>query len=342
MKVKKSLSAFAAAVMLFFALSAQASAAITHTVKAGDWLSKIAKTYGVTVEQIKEYNALKSDTIYVGQKLIISPDTKYVVKKGDTLSSIASKHSTTVAKIKSRNSLKSDTIYPDQVLYIPSASAGSGSSASPSGSTPKVVKDWPSVTYTVQAGDTVTSIAKKFGTTIAKIMKYNYMDSGEWLNAGQKIAINGYAPRNYAVTPGESSSAKRVGKLVDWFLDGKYLIKRNDVFTVTDVATGLQIRFKMMGGMNHADVEPTTSGETAKLKKLFPEWTWTPRPVVVFHKGINFAASLSGMPHSYDTVKNDVDGHFDLYLHNSKNHGESVSQAYVKQHLDNVLIAAGK
>ncbi len=346
MKTGKSFSAILAAVILFFALSGQALAATTHTVKAGDWLSKIAKTYGVTVEQLKKYNSLKSDTIYVGQKLIISPDTKYVVKKGDTLSAIASKHSTTVAKIKSRNSLKSDAIYPDQVLYIPSASSGSNSSGASSGSstgsTSKVVKSWPSTTYTVKSGDTVTSIAKKFGTTAAKIMKYNYMDSGEWLNAGQKIAINGYAPRNYAVTPGESASAKRVGKLVDWFLDGKYLIKRNNVFTVTDVATGLQIRFKMMGGMNHADVEPVTSAETAKLKKLFSEWDWTPRPVVIYHKGINFAASLSGMPHSYDTVKNGVDGHFDLYLHNSKNHGESVSQAYVKQHLDSVLAAAGR
>jgi hypothetical protein len=182
----------------------------------------------------------------------------------------------------------------------------------------------------------------KFKTTAAAIMKYNYMDRGEWLNAGQKIAINGYAPRNFAVTPGESSSPKKIGKLVDWFLDGKYLIKRNDVFLVTDVATGLQIKFKMMGGMNHADVEPTTSAETAKMKKLFPAWNWTPRPVVIFHKGINFAASLSGMPHSYDTVTNGVDGHFDLYLYNSKNHGESVSQAYVKQHQNNVLIAAGK
>lgn len=350
MKARKALSTIAAVLILYFALSAQASAAVTHTVKAGDWLSKIAKTYGVTVEQIKQYNALKGDTIYVGQKLVISPDTRYVVKKGDTLSSIAARHSTTVAKIKSRNNLKSDTIYPDQVLYIPSASAGSVSSGSSSGSTAgassssgsKVVKDWPSVTYTVKAGDTLTSIAKKFGTSISKLMQYNYMDSGEWLNAGQKIAINGYAPRNYSVSPGESSSAKRVGKLVDWFLDGKYLIKRNDVFTVTDVATGLQIRFKMMGGMNHADVEPVTSEETTKLKKLFPEWTWTPRPVVVFHKGINFAASLSGMPHSYDTVTNGVDGHFDLYLHNSKNHGENVSQSYVKQHLANVKIAAGR
>lgn len=340
--IRRSIAAAAAGALLIIVFGAQALAATTHTVKAGDWLSKIAKAYGVTVEQLKEYNSLKSDTIYVGQKLIVSQDTRYVVKKGDTLSKIASRHATTVAKIKSRNGLKSDVIKVNQVLYIPSGSTGSGSSAPSAGSPTKPVKDWPSVTYTVKSGDTVSGIAKKFKTTAAAIMKYNYMDSGEWFNAGQKIAINGYAPRNFAVTPGESSSPKRVGKLVDWFLDGKYLIKRNDVFIVTDVETGLQIRLKMMGGMNHSDVEPTTSAETAKMKELFPAWNWTPRPVVIFHKGINFAASLSGMPHSYDTVTNGVDGHFDLYLYNSKNHGESVSQAYVKQHHDSVLIAAGK
>jgi LysM repeat protein len=346
MKSGRSISAFIVGVLLFIALGTQALAATTYTVKAGDWLSKIAKSYGVTVEQLKRYNSLKSDTIYPGQQLIVTPDTKYIVKKGDTLWLIASRQSTTVEAIKARNKLKSDAININQVLYIPSAAKSqtpAPAQATPApGSPSKAVTSWPSVTYIVKAGDTLTGIAKKYNTTVEAIMKYNYMDPGEWLNEGQKAAINGYAPRNFAVTPGESSSPKKVGKLVDWFLDGKYLIKRNDVFIVTDVATGLQIRFKMMGGANHADVEPLTSDETAKMKKLFPAWTWTPRPVVIFHKGINFAASLSGMPHSFDTISNNVDGHFDLYLYNSKNHGESVSQSYVKQHLDNVLIAAGK
>ena len=342
MKLGKSISAFVVGSLLFIALGTHASAAITYTVKAGDWLSKIAKAHGITVEQLKQYNSLKSDTIYVGQQLIVSADTKYTVKKGDTLSLIASQYSTSVESIKSSNKLKSDAIYANQVLYIPPASNKPAPSAPASSLPTKAVKSWPSITYIVKSGDTLGGIAKKFNTTIDAIMKYNYMDSSEWLNAGQKAAINGYAPRNFAVTPGESSSPKKVGKIVDWFLDGKYLIKRNDVFIVTDVATGLQIKLKMMGGANHSDVEPLTSAETAKMKKLFPAWTWTPRPVVIFHKGINFAASLSGMPHSFDTVDNNVEGHFDLYLQGSKGHGESVSQAYVKQHLDNILIAAGK
>jgi LysM repeat protein len=228
------------------------------------------------------------------------------------------------------------------VLYIPSASKSPAPSAPASGSPPSASTVWPSATYTVKSGDTLSGVAKKLNTTMATLMKYNYMDSGEWLDAGQKIAVNGYAPRNFAVTPGESASPRRVGKIVDWFLDGKYLIKRNHVFVVTDVATGLQIKLKMMGGVNHSDVEPLTSDETAKMRKLFPTWRWTPRPVVIFHKGINFAASLSGMPHSFDTVSNGVDGHFDLYLYNSKGHSGSVSQAYVQQHRDNILIAAGK
>ncbi len=342
MKLVKSILAFVIGTLLFVALGTQALAATTYTVKAGDWLSKIAKAYGITVEQLKQYNSLKSDTIYPGQQLIVSPDTKHTVKKGDTLTLIASKYATTVEKLKTSNSLKSDVIYINQVLYIPSAAKSPAPSTPAPESPSKAVTNWPSVTYTVKAGDTLSGIAKKFSTTVEAIMKYNYMDSGEWLNEGQKAAINGYAPRNFAVTPGESASPKSVGKIVDWFLDGKYLIKRNDVFIVTDVATGLQIKLKMMGGANHADVEPLTSDETAKMKKLFLKWTWTPRPVVIFHKGINFAASLSGMPHSFDTVDNNVEGHFDLYLHNSKGHGESVSQAYVKQHLDNIQTAAGK
>jgi hypothetical protein len=49
-------------------------------------------------------------------------------------------------------------------------------------------------------------VAAKFGVTQAQIVKYNYLVEGEWLNEGQKIAINGYAPRNWDVIPGESSA----------------------------------------------------------------------------------------------------------------------------------------
>lgn len=323
------------AVILVVCLSTTAWAAGVYTVKSGDSLWAISKTNGLTVTQLKQYNSLSSDTIYIGQKLTLTPAVKYIVKSGDTLWLISQKYATTPDKIISHNNLATTSIYPNQILYIPTSSTAPTTRPAP-------VLSWPSVTYMVRAGDTVSGVASKFGTTAANIMKYNYKDVGEWLNEGEKIAINGYAPRNYAVMPGESTSPARIGKLVDWFLDGKYLIKRNDTFLVTDIQTGIQINVKMMGGLNHSDVEPLTATDTANMKKLFATWTWAPRPVVIYHKGINFAASLSGMPHSFDTIStNNVTGHFDLYLYNSIGHSSETSTTYQQQHQTNVKTAAG-
>lgn len=332
MKLHKKIVAVILVMILSLSIHMPAFAASgVYTVKAGDTLWKISSANDLTVAQLKQYNSLTSDTIYVGQKLTLLPAVKYTVKSGDSLWLIAQKYSTTVEKITSHNGLTSTAIYPNQVLYIP-----------PSAAKPQPVLNWPSVTYTVKAGDTVSGIAKKFGVSASDILKYNYMEPDEWLNEGQKIAINGYAPRNYAVMPGESVSPARVGKLVDWFLDGKYLIKRNDIFLITDVLTGLQFKVKMLGGLNHSDVETLTANDTQTMKKLFPTWIWKPRPVVIFHDGINFAASLSGMPHSYDTIaENNVSGHFDLYLYNSKSHSGTADDTYTQQHKDCVLTAAG-
>jgi peptidoglycan endopeptidase LytE len=44
-----------------------------HVVVRGDVLSRLARTYGTTVAQIKLWNNLKSDLIYVGQRLIVGP-----------------------------------------------------------------------------------------------------------------------------------------------------------------------------------------------------------------------------------------------------------------------------
>ncbi len=327
----------AAVVMLLLSLMIRVSvsaAGMVYTVKSGDSLWKISSANGLTVSQLKQYNGLTADSIYSGQKLTLRPAQKYTVKSGDTLWLISQKYGTTANKIVSFNGLTGTGIYPNQVLYIPGASQ----SAKPS-----PVLKWPSVTYTVKAGDYVSVIAAKFGVPQSDILKYNYMEPDEWLNEGQKIAINGYAPRNYAVMPGESASPARVGKLVDWFLDGKYLIKRNDVFLITDVQTGLQFKVKMLGGLNHSDVEPLTANDTLTMKKLFPSWAWKPRPVVIYHRGINFAASLSGMPHSFDTIaSNNVTGHFDLYLYNSLPHNPGADTTYEQQHRDSILIAAGK
>ena len=98
------------------------STTTTYIVKKGDTLYTIAKSFGVSVETIKNANALTSNNIYPNQELII-PITYdfglYTVSKGDTLYSIANKLNVSVDVLKTINNLKSNVIYPDQQLLVP-------------------------------------------------------------------------------------------------------------------------------------------------------------------------------------------------------------------------------
>ncbi|MDI3478984.1 MAG: rane-bound lytic murein transglycosylase [Rikenellaceae bacterium] len=102
---------------------------IVHIVKSGETLSGIASKYGVSVNNIKNWNNLSSDKISIGQKIIINPTKQtssntetqqiHAVKSGETLSGIASKYNTTVNAIMKANNLKSTKIYVGQKLKIP-------------------------------------------------------------------------------------------------------------------------------------------------------------------------------------------------------------------------------
>ena len=96
---------------------------INYVVQKGDNLYSIANKYGVTIDQIKETNNLKTNTLQIGQVLLIPGTTNYAnytVKKGDSLYKIANTYGTTVAKLKSINNLTTDFLSVGQELLIPS------------------------------------------------------------------------------------------------------------------------------------------------------------------------------------------------------------------------------
>ncbi|MEZ8609562.1 N-acetylmuramoyl-L-alanine amidase [Vibrio sp. 10N.239.311.G01] len=105
--------------------SAVQTKTITHTVKSGEYLGKIASRYKVSVADIKRENRLKSETVRVGQKLRITvevkdvPLRKHKVARGDYLGKIASKYGVSVNSIRQANKLRSDSLAIGQVLIIP-------------------------------------------------------------------------------------------------------------------------------------------------------------------------------------------------------------------------------
>ncbi|MER2131964.1 MAG: LysM peptidoglycan-binding domain-containing protein [Carnobacterium inhibens] len=102
----------------------------SHTVKSGDTLTGISSKYGVSVANLKSWNNLSTDTIYVGQKLVLKSTnavsivttptsaTTHKVISGDTLWDIAQKYSMSISDLKSTNYLKSDVIFVGQSLII--------------------------------------------------------------------------------------------------------------------------------------------------------------------------------------------------------------------------------
>jgi len=117
--------------------------ATKHIVEEGENLSSIGEKYGISVSNLKDWNDLEDDVIYIGQELtLVKPDKKettkketskkeseketketktaktHIVKKGETLSSIADKYNVTVKQLKSWNGLKDDEIKVGQELKV--------------------------------------------------------------------------------------------------------------------------------------------------------------------------------------------------------------------------------
>ncbi len=100
----------------------------TYTVRSGDSLSLLAARFGVTMTELKRANALKRDSIQVGQVLKIPGAAQaipvfreHTIANGETLSQIATSYSVPLETIRTANALKSDTIRPGQILKIPAS-----------------------------------------------------------------------------------------------------------------------------------------------------------------------------------------------------------------------------
>ncbi|MCP3700110.1 MAG: LysM peptidoglycan-binding domain-containing protein, partial [Aliivibrio sp.] len=102
----------------------QARTIITHKVRSGEYLGKIASKYKVSTSSIRSLNRLKSDTLFVGQKLkvsIVAPVKKHTVKRGEFLGKIATKYGVSVSSLRKANKLRSDELAIGQVLIIPTS-----------------------------------------------------------------------------------------------------------------------------------------------------------------------------------------------------------------------------
>lgn len=134
----------------------------------------------------------------------------YVVKSGDTLNSIAGKFGVTASALQSYNKISNPNLLKvGQVLKIPgtqapTATPSPSASATPS-STPSPTLTAPAQTvteteYRVQSGDTLWSIASKFGVSVSRLQEYNSISNAAYIRVGQLLKI----PTSTASVPVEA------------------------------------------------------------------------------------------------------------------------------------------
>ena len=161
----------------------------TYTVKSGDSLWGIATKHGCSVNDLKSWNHLSSNLIYVGQKLVIgqkkstvqqqqgkkepqqtTSNETYTVKSGDSLWKIATNHNMSVSQLKNLNKLSNDMIFVGQKLVVSEKKQSAPSQNQNKPSQNQVTK--PS-TYTVKSGDSVWKIAHECGMSMNELVSLN-------------------------------------------------------------------------------------------------------------------------------------------------------------------------
>jgi murein DD-endopeptidase MepM/ murein hydrolase activator NlpD len=159
-----------------------------HKVKSGETLEKIARSYGVSVQElIKANKNIDPNRLKVGENLCIPQKTStktqdyaiYKVKKGDTLYGIAKKFGIDVQELKSFNNLKSEEIIEGQELKIPVRGTAKKQK--------KEIQEYG--TYVVQKGARLEHIAKKLGVSQRELEELNPELKGKWLTKGTVVKV---------------------------------------------------------------------------------------------------------------------------------------------------------
>ena len=142
-----------------------------HAVRAGDTLLAIARLHGTDVAALRELNDLKSDRIYVGQRLRVRRDDEavHIVSAGETLSSISRRTGVSVSALRDLNGLEGDRIYVGQSIKLRQARRQ---------------------THIVERGDALWEIARAYDVSVEQLRAWNGL-RGDRIHPGQELTVHG-------------------------------------------------------------------------------------------------------------------------------------------------------
>ena len=176
-------------------------------VQPGDTLSEIALRYGMTVAQLRELNGIADpNRIFAGQRLRLSgePETEanppsaepaavvHVVASGETLTAIARHYGSSIGAIAAANGISNPSyLRVGQHLTIPSSAAPPAPLAPAAAPPSAPAAPTAAPVHVVASGETLTGIARRYGSSIAAIATANGIRNPSFLRVGQRLSIPG-------------------------------------------------------------------------------------------------------------------------------------------------------
>ena len=348
----------------------------TYTVSVGDTLWAISRKFGVTITQLKSWNNLSSDMIYVGQKLSIQTGTgntavtptpstpvvsnkpttsnaqTYTVVAGDSVWKIAHQFGISMDTLRSLNNIQNNFIYPGQVLKIRLISSSNGTTTVPTPTTPSIPSQNQSMNtgsnqtasvgnYTVKAGDSLWSIANKHGLSVAQLKSMNGLSS-DMIYAGQKLTVKTGASSTSSTT---SSANTNTGATTNPVTNtqtsnaSSYTVKSGDSLWSIANRHGLSVsQLKNMNGLTSDIIYP---GQTLKVGQGNNTSTTAPSKIATTTPAPSQVSTTSSNT-STSTSKTYTVASGDSLWAIANKHGLSVSQLKNMNGLTSDVIYPGK
>ncbi len=194
-----------------------------YRIASGDTLGGIARRFRTTVSNLMAWNGLNSTRIRAGRYLIVqppgeggtvaaassgsagaTPTGRYTVRRGDSLSAIGARVGASVAQLRAWNGIRGSTIHIGQTLKVPGPPpAPPASRAATTAGIPSRAEPAPSPNhYRIRPGDSLSTIADRFGVSIANLRAWNGL-RGSRITAGKFLIVR--PPQG---TPGASASLR--------------------------------------------------------------------------------------------------------------------------------------
>ena len=137
-------------------------------------------------------------------------------------------------------------------------------------------------------------------------------------------------------TSGQPSSSRVI--YANWYTSVKDVCKQYPYCTIYDYSTGISWQIHIFSVGAHADFEPVTANDTARMQRAFGgETTWNPKAVwVVFPNGSVYMASTHDTPHGVSHISdNNFAGHSCLHFPRTQEQVNSIGQ-YATSHQETI------